>query len=103
MITVLVLLVAQTTPRDEHWEQLKTRIQLAPHDVATFIERRTGCNHFNGEVGSSYPERERMVQDERKRLRCDQIEVDEQALRKKHRGKPAVVRLLKQTEHLLPR
>ena len=102
MLALLVLLAAQTTPNDEHWEQLKTRIRLAPHDVATFIERRTGCNHFDGEVGSGYPERERKVQDERKRLRCDQIEVDGQSLRKKYRDKSAVLRPLKQTEHLLP-
>ena len=87
---------------DERWEQLKDRIESAPVDVATFIERRTGCNHFDGEVGSEYPERERMIQDERKKLRCDEIGADERALRKEHRRSPEVLLLLDDTKHLLP-
>lgn len=59
MMFAITLLAARPTPaEDEAWDHLKTRIELAPQEVATFIERRTGCNHFDGEAGSDYPERE---------------------------------------------
>lgn len=102
MLLAFLLFAAQTTADDDRWEQLKARIELAPREVATFIERRTGCNHFDGEVGSGYPERERMVQDERKKLRCDEIASDERALRKKHHESPEVLTLLCDTKNLLP-
>lgn len=102
MLVAILLFAAQTLQDDDGWEHLRARIELAPQDVATFIERRTGCNHFEVEVGSGYPGRERMIQDERKKLRCDEIDADGQVLLKKYGKQPDVSQLLEDTKDLLP-
>jgi hypothetical protein len=87
---------------DEAWLRLKDRIESARQPVATFIERRTGCNHWDGEVGSSEPAREEQVQQARKELRCDKIDADERALRMKYQIRSDVLRLLDDTRDLEP-
>ena len=102
MLAAVLLLAAQSSADDARWEKLKVRIEAAPLDLSAFIERRAGCNHFDGEVGSDYPERERMIQDARTKLRCDDIETDEDALRKAHGGSAELLRLLDETRRLMP-
>ena len=103
MIIVASLLLAQpSAAEDEAWQVLKARIESAPQDIATFIERRTGCNHFDGEAGSGYAEREKQVQAARTELRCDDIETDTRALEDKYGKQPALLQLLEETEDLLP-
>jgi hypothetical protein len=101
MLLALLLFAAPTPEEDERWLQLKDRIELAPQDVSTFIERRQDCLYIGGEVGTGYAERESMLQAERKKLRCDDVEADEIALRNKYRD-PQVSKLLDDTAHLLP-
>ena len=101
LVTVAALGLVQTSD-DEAWLRLKARIESAPQPVATFIERRTGCNHWDGEVGSDEPAREEQVQRARKELRCDQLELDERALRLKYRMRAEVLRLLDDTKDLEP-
>ena len=102
MFAIMLLTVQAIPAEDEAWLRLKSRIELAPQEIATFIERRTGCNHFDGEVGSDYPEREKQVQAARKELRCDDIEADTAGLQHKYRNNPDVLKLLAETEHLMP-
>ena len=102
MLAAILFLVAQTPADDYRWEQLRARIETAPQDVATFIERRTGCNHWDGEVNGTGDGRDKMVQNERKKLRCDEMDRDERMLRKEHRKSPAVLKLLDDTKELPP-
>ena len=84
------------------WKQLKSRMDRAPQEIGKFIERRTGCNHWDGEVGSPYAGREQMIQMERKKLRCDDIDSDERKLRNNHRRTPKVLQLITDTKDLPP-
>jgi hypothetical protein len=90
------------TPEDESWGTLRARIEVSPQDVAAFIERRAGCNHFWGEVGSDNPDREQQIQDTLREMRCWDLETDERALRKAHHYKAEVVKLLDDTADLMP-
>ena len=102
MFAVFFLVAAQTDADDARWEQLRDRIEAAPQSVATFIERRTGCNYWDGEVNGTGDGRDQTIQRERKKLRCAEIERDERMLRKKHRKHPAVLKLLDDTKELDP-
>lgn len=102
ILVLLTLLAQPATLEEEPWEALRARIETSPQDVATFIERRTGCNHFWSEAGSRYAERERQIQGMLKELRCNDLPADERALRKMHRDKPDVARLLDETKDLMP-
>lgn len=98
----MLVQAAQITANDAAWEQLKARIELAPQDVATFIERRTGCNYLAGETGGHFAERERWLEGQQKKLQCDEIGANEQALQEKYRKNPQVAKLLQDTKDLLP-
>lgn len=100
MIAALLLLTASTAELE--WDALRQRIERAPPPVSAFIERRAGCNHFWGEAGSSYPEREARIQATLKELRCDRLQADERALRQRYRRQPKVVRLLIETREIGP-
>ena len=102
-LLLVALLTAQAAELvEDDWDRLRPRIELAPQDVAKFIERRAGCNHFGGEVGSGDRGREKQVQDMLKKLRCSQLEMDERALRKVYSDKPDVLKLLDDTVDLMP-
>jgi hypothetical protein len=102
ILALAFMLVQQSASDEESWERLKARIELAPQDVATFIERRTDCYHWNGEAGGGFREREEQVQSERRRLRCDYIASDTQKLRHKYRGRADVLELIADTADLEP-
>ena len=99
--SLMFLLLLQMPAEDEAWQKLKSRIELAPQDVATFIERRTGCNHFEGEVGGEYPEREAQLQSVLGELRCNDLEADARRLARKYKAQPRIVQLLAETEELM--
>jgi hypothetical protein len=102
ILALAAILMHPTGIGDEAWEHLRAQIELAPQAVATFIERRTGCNHWDGEAGSSYSEREEQVQSERRKLRCDHIQSDAHRLEHRYRGRPEILRLLHDTADLDP-
>jgi len=102
ILALAFMLMQQSALDDESWERLKARIELAPQEVATFIERRTGCNHWNGETGGGFREREEQVQSERRKLRCDYIVSDTQRLRRKYRRRADVLKLIADTADLEP-
>ena len=103
MLAAILILAAQSpSDNDYRWEQLKARIETAPKGVGTFIERRNGCEYWDGEVNGTGDGRDQSIQRERKKLRCDQIERDERLLRNEHRKRPAVLKLLDDTKDLGP-
>lgn len=93
---VLILLL---TPEDAAWEALRTRVEGAPRKVAAFIERRAGCNHFLGEEPYD-AERAAELKKAIRELRCTRIERDVRRLERTYRGRPEILRLLKDTEDL---
>jgi hypothetical protein len=102
MLTAILFMAAQATADGDRWAQVQAAVNSAPKDVTNFIERRMACNHWDGEVGSEYLERERMIQAERKKLRCNCIDADERALRKAHHDSPSVLKLLDDTKEMPP-
>jgi hypothetical protein len=73
---------------------------MAPQEVATFIERRAGCNHFSGEESYDRQRAEEIGRALRK-LRCTDIESDERALRQIYHSRPIILQLLDDTRDLL--
>jgi hypothetical protein len=102
MFAVILLVAVPSAADHARWEQFHDRIEAAPQPVATFIERRVGCNYWDGEVSGAGDGRDRTIQRERQKLHCDDIERDERQLRKKHRKSPAVLKLLDDTRELGP-
>jgi hypothetical protein len=102
MLAAVLFLAALAPANDEQWLQLKARIEAAPQDVATFIERRTGCNYWYGEVTGRGDGRDQSIRKQLRKLRCDTIGRDERALRKRHARSPAVLKLLNETTELDP-
>jgi len=102
MFAAFLLLAVPSAADDARWEQLHERIEAAPQPVATFIERRAGCNYWDGEVNGTGDGRDQTIQRERKKLHCDDIGRDERLLRKKNRKSPAVLKLLDDTRELGP-
>ena len=92
----LILLLSPEDPADE---ALRTRVEAAPRKVAKFIERRAGCNHFLGEEPYD-AERAAELNRTIRELRCDRVESDERRLERSYRGRPDILRLLKETEDL---
>lgn len=64
-----------------------------PADVADYAVRRVGCAHWGGE--ESYDAaRGREIAATVKQLRCDDLDRDEKALRRRHKADPAALRAL---------
>lgn len=98
MLTALAVLLAVPASSDT---DLIRRVERAPKDVSSFIERRAGCNHWLGEVPY---DRERAAEISRAvhRLRCAKLEHDEATLRRRYRRQPVVLTLLDESADMLP-
>ena len=99
ILFALLTLLAAPTAVDE-WDALRTRVEKAPREVALFIERRAGCNHF---LGEERYDRHRRAQIEKalRELKCGRIARDERALRRTYRQEASVLQLLTDTADLL--
>ena len=64
---------------------LTSRFPDLPRDAAKVVERVAACNHFAGEhTGGNSAVRDKEVAEAVSRLRCDVIDRDAEALRKKY-------------------
>ena len=82
---------------------VRARIDRSPPDVSSFIERRVGCNHWEGEVfPNGFPPRQREVQNMLRTNHCSSVPRDARRLEIKYRDNAEVLNLLKDTEDLLP-
>jgi hypothetical protein len=66
---------------------------VPPADVRAVIERRTGCDHWQGEDPYD-AERGRQIEKAIRALRCATIDADEAKMRARYRSRPDIVRLL---------
>jgi hypothetical protein len=65
-----------------------------PADVAGYVMRRAGCNHWAGEEGYDAARRAEINREEAA-LRCSQIDGDEAALTKRYGGRPQILRQIR--------
>jgi len=72
-----------------------------PDDVRAFIDRRMGCNHWEGEEPFD-ADREREISAAVRDLGCDRLEKDEEALRRKYRAAGPVQKALTDAKDALP-
>jgi hypothetical protein len=76
-------------------------IAAPPRDVARYIDRREGCNHWAGEEGYDAARRaeiNKAIDD----LRCTALDKDERALRHRYRHNAAVLRAIKKARDDYP-
>jgi hypothetical protein len=79
---------------------LIARVERAPKDVSSFIERRAGCNHWLGEVPYDDARGAEIARAVR-HLRCGDLEREEGKLRRRYRQQPVVLMLLDETTDML--
>ena len=92
-IAVLALALQVSDPADQDL----ARFGPLPRDVVAFIERRIGCNHFAGEFNGDRSARDRQVTRAMRSLRCERLDADEAALRRRHANSPTVLEALTAT------
>lgn len=72
-----------------------------PRDVARYIDRREGCNHWAGEEGYDAARRaeiDKAIAD----LRCTALDRDERALRRRYRNNPEALRRIEKARDDYP-
>jgi hypothetical protein len=71
------------------------------HDVARYLDRREGCNHWAGEEGYDDARRAEINKaiDE---LKCTALDRDERSLRHRYRHNPAVLRQIRKAREAYP-
>ena len=72
-----------------------------PPDIATYVQRRAGCNHWGGEEPydkARHDEINRAVA----KLSCNTLDDDEKALLRRYRSTPALLQRIRAARDALP-
>ncbi len=90
----MMLLIAAALAYPALGAEANRALAKAPRELGVFMERRAECDHWGGE--EPY-DKDRLAQINRavKSLRCDRLQADETALRRKYAKRPAVLAILK--------
>lgn len=88
------LFAAACATRSEPAKTADIGVSTLPPDVAALVERMDQCAHFAGEFGGDGSERDRQVAAAIARLRCDALDGEVGAARRRHADAPGVVRAL---------
>ena len=64
-----------------------------PADARKVVERSAACRHFADEIAGNGSERDRQVNRQIKKLRCNSLENDANRIRQKYKSRPEVLRL----------
>ena len=70
-------------------------------DVAQYVGRREGCNHWAGEEGYD-ADRRAQINKAISDLKCTRLERDEKLLRHRYRHNPAILRQIKKARDAYP-
>jgi len=70
-----------------------------PPDAAKVAERSLGCLHFGGELNGTGDERDRWVARQMRQLRCNRVEKDLAATKRKYRQSPTVLQILSEATY----
>ena len=65
-----------------------------PADARKVVERSAACRHFADEIAGNGSERDRQVNRQIKKLRCNSLENDANRIRQKYKSRPEVLRLM---------
>jgi hypothetical protein len=65
-----------------------------PGDAKQVVDRLAACSHFAGEINGDRSARDKEVMAAMGRLRCQAIDSDVAATRKRYAGNPAVIQAL---------
>ena len=65
-----------------------------PNDASAVADRLVSCVHFSGEFNGDRSERDKEVTDAMAELRCETIESEAAAIRRKYSGNAAVLKAL---------
>lgn len=65
-----------------------------PADARKVVERSAACRHFADEIAGNGSERDRQVNRQIKKLRCNTLENDANRSRQKYKSRPEVLRLM---------
>jgi hypothetical protein len=76
-------------------------IAATPRDVARYIDRREGCNHWAGEEGYDAARRAE-INKAIAELRCTALDHDEKDLRHRYRHNPAALRAIQKAHDAYP-
>ncbi len=79
---------------DDVYRRASTMPAAIPADAQAVIDRVASCFHFSGEFNGDGSARDREVSATMTELRCDTIEKDEAAVRKRHPGNAAIRKAL---------
>lgn len=65
-----------------------------PADARKVVERSAACRHFADEIAGNGSERDRQVNRQIKKLRCNSLENDANRIRQTYKPRPEVLRLM---------
>jgi len=94
LLILLCLCGAQAAASEDPLASLKVG---QPDDVKKLIDRLAGCTHWSGEEPYN-AERRKEISLAMKDLRCDSLEKDEVAARKRYTKRPRVLKVLQQAK-----
>jgi hypothetical protein len=87
------LLATAASAQQDAWAKIKAAKAQAPADVASYMDRRMGCEHFAGEPAYD-AERRAYLEKMFAELECTTLKADEAALRRKYQGNPAALQAM---------
>jgi hypothetical protein len=92
LLALSLLMPAEATAMTDAGES--ARMVRLPKAVIRLLERHESCVHFAGEFNGDGSERDRDVNATMVELRCDEVEQDEAALRRKYARRPDALKAL---------
>jgi hypothetical protein len=96
----LVVLVAAFANEFGNMPQVKEITNGQPEDVVAFIERMVECNHWGGEEPYD-KERTEHIRKAVEKARCDSLDSEEQALKRKYKGNKKVLDAIGKAKELV--
>lgn len=90
---LLATVIAGEASADQTVSDLCRLERSTPREAVDFIQRWAGCAHWGGEEAYD-ADRARQIRRAVRELRCDRLDRDEAALRRKYAGRTAVLAAL---------
>jgi len=89
-----LLLIASPASAATSQGQWRSLPRDFPHEVRAFMERRNACVHWGGEGPTGFKPRDKQIAEAEARLRCEEVDAQERALKKHYAKRPSVLRTM---------
>ena len=99
MLTALAAPIALTHPASAEMQAIDRLKSGQPPDIASFIDRQAGCQHWSGESPFD-AERSADIKKALRELKCQALARDERQLRTRYAKSPDALRALDQARDL---